>query len=346
MNANVTLLRRIEAPLPGVQNRDDATPELRLIRTKEVKRLNEPLVAILLCVFEGEKFLADQLESIANQSHKNWRLYISEDGDCPGSRALISRFKSQYEEGRVVFLSGPNLGFAANFLSLVQRADSSADYYAFADQDDIWESEKISTAVKWLQSVTKDSPALYSSRTLLVDKNNKPIGFSPAFSKQPSFANALVQTIGGANTMVFNKGSRDLLVLTKYPADVVSHDWWTYLLVAGCGGNIFYDPIPQIRYRQHDKNLVGSNASLKGKLNRIKMLWRGDFATRNEINLKALHSIKSILTPENQYVLEIFAIARTANLIKRILLLKRSGIYRQTLLGNLGLVVAAIFKKI
>lgn len=337
---------RFKTQFPEAWESPSFLPELRLVQKAPTEKQAEPFVVIMLCIFQGKKYLKQQIESIADQSHKNWRLYVSEDGNCQDSRDLIKEFGSRYEQGRIIFLSGPNIGFAANFLSLVQRVDHSADYYAFSDQDDVWEREKISVALKQLQSVAKDTPALYCSRTLLVDQNNNPIGLSPIFSKRPSFANALVQSIGGANTMVFNKASRDLLILTKDMSAVVSHDWLTYLMVAGCGGDIFYDRIPQIRYRQHENNLVGSNGSLKGKLHRIKMLLRGDFAKWNELNLKVLDSVKSVLSPESQYVLEIFNIARTSNLLKRIYLFKKSGIHRQTFLGNLGLVFAIIFKKI
>lgn len=77
------------------------------------------------------------------------------------------------------------------------------------------------------------------------------------------------------------------------------------------------------------------------------MLWQGRFREWSERNIHELQRIRSKLTPENQEILDQFVAARNCYwLLPRLIGLKRSGIYRQTLLGNLGLIVAAIFKKI
>lgn len=320
-------------------------PELPLVHEAISNKPVGQLVAILLCIFQGKKYLAEQLESIANQTHRNWRIYISDDGDCTESRQIIKEFKSRYECGRIIFLSGPKCGFAANFLSLLVKSGDSADYYAFADQDDIWESKKISSAINMLKSEPENIPVLYCGRSRLVDENNEPIGFSTLFTKQPSFKNALMQTIGGGNTMVMNKSLRNL-VAEITDIEAVSHDWWVYLVVSGCGGKIFYDEVPYIRYRQHSHNLVGSNVTIYGKLKRVRMLWNGYFRHFNDVNIAAIERFKHKLTDENKNILEVFKEARKSKFIKRLFLIKKIGLYRQTLLGNLGLLVAIIFKKL
>jgi len=75
-----------------------------------------PSVSILLCVFEGKHFLLEQLESIAAQTHKNWKIYVSDDGDCKESIAILEEFKNRYQDERVVIVSGPKQGFAKNFI--------------------------------------------------------------------------------------------------------------------------------------------------------------------------------------------------------------------------------------
>jgi hypothetical protein len=194
--------------------------------------------------------------------------------------------------------------------------------------------------------VPRNVPALYCSRTQLVDSKNRHIGFSPIFTLQPSFANALVQSIGGANTMVFNDAARRLLCAAGENVSVNSHDWWTYMVVTGCGGKVFYDPTPTVRYRQHENNLVGANISLRARAERAYRLMRGHFRNWNEKNIEALWRIRSRLTPENRQTLEEFAAARNRWLLPRLIGIKRCGIHRQTLLGNLGLATAAVFKKI
>ena len=304
-----------------------------------------PKVAILLCTYYGQHYLADQLESFLAQTHTNWEVWASDDGSQDDTHVILDAYKSKLNSGRLSIHFGPAEGFSANFLSLTCKASIQADYYAYSDQDDIWEADKLQRAVDCLQMVAVGVPALYCSRTCVVDASNNAIGFSPFFKKTPSFANALMQNIGGGNTMVFNNAARELLQKAG-ENKVVSHDWWAYIVVSGCGGKVFYDTYPSVRYRQHDGNLVGVNATWSARLVRIRMMWQGRFRNWNDSNIEALQSLRSNLTSENQEILDRFSEARNLSLISRLIGLKRSGIYRQTLFGNLGLIAAAIFKKI
>lgn len=307
---------------------------------------DNPKVAILLCTYCGQRFLAEQLESFASQTYPHWEVWASDDGSEDGTLAILESYKTKWGEHKLSIQRGPGRGLAANFLSLTCNANIEADFYAYSDQDDIWESDKLERAVNWLKSVPPNTPALYCSRTLLVDAENRNIGFSPLFSKPPSFANALIQSIGGGNTMVFNNAARALLRRAGEDVHVVIHDWWAYMVVTGCGGRVFYDSQPSIRYRQHGGNLVGANTSWAARLARIPMHFGGKFRHWNDVNIEALSQIKGLLTKENREILDQFARARHQTLLLRIIGLKRSGVYRQTLFGNLGLVAAAILKKI
>lgn len=302
-------------------------------------------VAILVCTFNGERYLSDQILSFKTQTHSNWELWVSDDGSNDKTVDLLSTFQSQWPEKRLNIRKGPGKGFAANFIALLNDKTITADYYAYSDQDDIWGPQKLSKALHWLQSFPNNQPALYCSRTELIDADGVNIGFSPLFKKPPGFANALVQNIGGGNTMVFNEAARNLLKEAGQ-VDVCTHDWWTYIVVSGCGGTVFYDPTPSLLYRQHGANLCGSNQGWLARLARIRMLWQGRFRQWNDKNIQALQKIQHKLTPDNQKTLAQFSKARQMRLLPRIFGLKKSGIYRQTLLGNLGLVFGAVFKRI
>lgn len=305
-----------------------------------------PKVAVLLCTYHGQHFLADQLNSIEQQTYRNWEVYVSDDGSHDDTHTILERYQAKWGEGRMSIHYGPAEGFVSNFLSLACRSEVQAEYYAFSDQDDIWEADKLQRALEWLRSVPEDVPALYCSRTRLVDAGNRDIGLSPLFSKPPSFANALIQSIAGANTMVFNEAARRLLCEAGDNIEVVSHDSWAYMVVTGCGGMVKYDAYPSLRYRQHDNNAVGTNSTWAARRVRIRMLWQGHLRTWNDRHLAALQRLHPRLTPESRHTLELLARARRRSLVPRLIDLKKSGIHRQTLMGNLGLLAAAIFKKI
>lgn len=303
-------------------------------------------VAILLATCQGEAYLADQLDSFESQSHSNWRVYASDDGSRDKTLSILETYQEKWARDRLSVCRGPQSGFVANFMSMVGNTDIQADYFAFSDQDDIWEDNKLESALQRLGEVPPDTPALYCSRTTLVDRNNREIQLSTLFSEAPGFSNALVQSIGGGNTMVFNKAARALLGKTCSYMPDISHDWWAYMLVSGCGGYVFYDPNPKVRYRQHDHNLMGTNLGWQARFARIRMLWQGHFHRWNDQSVAALQRMRNDLTPDSLETLEIFSGARKKSLVPRLIGLKRSGVHRQELLGHISLMVAAAFRKV
>jgi glycosyltransferase involved in cell wall biosynthesis len=305
-----------------------------------------PKVAILLCTYNGQAFLSEQLDSFASQKHPNWQAWASDDGSTDNTIAILETYQKKWGNKRLRILAGSAKGPVANFLSLTCNKSIQADYYSYSDQDDIWEVDKLQRAVNYLGSVPENVPALYCSRTRLVDASNQEIGFSQLFKKPTSFANALIQNIAGGNTMVFNNAARELLCEAGEKIDTVIHDWWVYMVVTGCGGSIFYDIHPSLRYRQHSGNLIGMNSNWAARLTRIRMLLQGDFKNWNNRNINALQHLRNRLTPENRQILDRFADARILPVLPRLIALKQAGIYRQTLLGNLGLLIAAVFNKI
>jgi hypothetical protein len=128
--------------------------------------------------------------------------------------------------------------------------------------------------------------------------------------------------------------------------EVPGHDWWTYLVVTACGGQVFYDPHPMVRYRQHTSNVIGGNHSWVARLARTGMVLRGRFRDWTDMNSLALQRLRSRLAPECRHQLDNFNQARSSGLVRRLVGIKKSGVYRQTKFGNFGLVAAAVLKKI
>lgn len=297
-----------------------------------------------MCTYQGEAFLKKQLESIYNQSFKDWSLWISDDGSKDKTLDIINLFKER--QSKVKLVKGPQKGYVINFLSLLANPEIESDYYAFSDQDDIWETDKLERAVNYLKSIPSDIPALYCSRTRLIDINDKEIGFSPLFRKKPCLKNALVQNIAGGNTMVFNEAAKQVMSQLNVGMQIPAHDWWSYIAVAACNGRVYYDPYPSVCYRQHGNNLVGSNNNFLARLFRLNLLLEGRFRDWNNKNLEALSFIENELTDESIHLIDMFSRARIETSIKRIASLFKAGVFRQTILGNIGLYAGVLLKKI
>jgi glycosyltransferase involved in cell wall biosynthesis len=303
-------------------------------------------VTILLCTFNGERFLAEQLNSIAAQTYTHWRLVVSDDGSSDATCTLLKDFAARPENhDRVELRKGARQGAVMNFLSLATDKTIGGTYFAYCDQDDVWFPDKIERALAWLSAQPVAVAALYCSRTATVTADGRQVGLSPLFRKAPGFNNALVQSLAGGNTMVFNKTARTLLA-TAGARDVVAHDWWTYMLVSGAGGIVHYDEVPSLAYRQHAGNQIGAGGGLKAACARGWMVLKGQWVGWTDRNIAALQDNAALLTPQNLAALRAFRRLRNAPFCRKLRLGRQMGIYRQTTRGQLSLVIGLLLRRI
>ena len=302
-------------------------------------------VAVLLCSYNGGRYLSPQLDSIATQVAGDIRLYVSDDGSSDNTLELVDNWRAANPALEVQLGPGPGRGHTANFLSLLCDAGIEADYFAFSDQDDIWDSDKLARALSALDTLDNERPALYCARTRSISAGGEPLGLSPLFSRPPGFANALIQNIAGGNTMVMNRPARQLL-LQAGVVDVVTHDWWTYLLIAGAGGEVIYDAEPCLSYRQHDDNAIGANVGVLKRLRRYSGFLGGKNRDWNRRHIAALDHCADLLSPENARILASFKELHRGGLAARLRALREGGFYAQSASANLGLRCATLLKKI
>jgi glycosyltransferase involved in cell wall biosynthesis len=303
-------------------------------------------VAVLLCTYNGYRYLHAQLESIANQSFIDWKIFASDDGSSDITLSILKKFQSVHGQDRIEIYSGPCKGPTRNFLFALSKAIKSYDYFAFCDQDDVWNIAKLEIAIAALESSNNSLPALYCGATRYISSDGNFLQNSYVFKNPPTFRNALVQSIAGGNTMVFNLPAAKLFSATPEQNLLVAHDWWLYILISAHNGFIYYDPCPQVYYRQHSTALVGENRSFQSKIARIRKLLDGRFQKWNDENLRVLKTFKEMLCVENQSILLDFELMKSGSLYQRIFTFIKSGIRRQTLMGNVALMIALIVRKV
>jgi len=304
------------------------------------------MIGILLCTYNGERYLEAQLSTIANQSYREWRIYCSDDGSTDKTIQILEKFRETHGEDRLIILSGPGQGATNNFLFLIRFAHQQCEYLAFCDQDDLWGRLKLERAINSIGCISNATPALYCSSTIYISEDGEYLQNSYVFKCPPSFGNALVQSIAGGNTMLFNRAAADLLATTPSFVELVAHDWWAYILISACNGFIFYDPRPSLAYRQHSRALVGENRSYRAMYVRIKKLFQGRFKEWNDANFHALICFKQNLNPESAETLATFQRIRSPNFLVRITAFMCSKIRRQTTIGNIALFLGVIANKI
>ncbi|HEX9858289.1 MAG TPA: glycosyltransferase family 2 protein [Paracoccaceae bacterium] len=306
-----------------------------------------PKLAILLAVYNGAAHLAEQLDSYAAQDETDWQLWVSDDGSTDGSREIVARFAAARPKDKVKVVEGPRQGSAMNFRHLLKALPPDMPRAAFSDQDDVWLPHKLTRALRALDEVPQEVPAIYCSRTIICDEDLRPRRPSRIFRRPPGFCNALVQNIAAGNTIVFNPAALRLVrAANAEAAEVTLHDWWVYQIVTGAGGQVISDAEPGLLYRQHDGNLVGANNGLRALLVRLAMMLNGRYSVWNSVNIAALSASAHRLTGENRAILHHFARARQSRLPRRLVLLARAGLYRQTPLSQAGFWLAALLGRI
>ncbi len=220
-----------------------------------------PPVDVVLATYQGAAFLGTQLGSLRRQTHKPRRVLIRDDHSTDSTPLILRHWAEDWSRIELLAQKGGSLGVVNSYQALlahIARDDAHSDgLLAFCDQDDEWLPEKLERAARWHQKHgTEDSPALYCSRAVLANPMLEPTGLSPLWKRQPCLRNALVENVALGCTVVINRAAIDLLD-RPWPDAVIAHDWWAYLVVSAHGGAVHYDPVPSLRYRQHEHNAIG-----------------------------------------------------------------------------------------
>lgn len=299
-------------------------------------------VNILLSTYNGAKYLQPQLDSLYQQTYINCSIFVRDDGSSDDTLDILK--EAQSKGSLHILPSNENLGPANSFFALLKESPADCGFFAFCDQDDIWMQDKIHNAVTALKQFSDDTPVMYFSRVTYVDANNKYIKLSP-LPKCVGLGNALVENVAIGCTVVINKPARDLIT-QKIPKTCLMHDSWCYLLMS-CLGNVIYDPMLSINYRQHASNTIGASTSILQtiirRFKRFKIGKHGVFRYSNQSEL--LLELYGNLIGENKKELIVQFVNAKQSFHKRLILALSPKIWRQNFIDNLILRALIIFNR-
>lgn len=295
-------------------------------------------VAVLLCTFNGEKYLPDLLKSLTLQRKVKLSLFVIDDHSTDNSLEILKNSNLNMK----FFLDKGERNPIKNFMKLIKLTPDHFDYYCFCDQDDYWLKNKLTYSI---YKLNKNNASLVGSRTIYTDKNLKITGKSLIFKNKPSLKNALVQSIAGGNTMTWTKKFHQ--ELQSHPIySPASHDWYLYQFCTYFNHKFIFNQRPVILYRQHENNVVGSNVGFFNTFKRILMGLKGQYKDWHEMNKNHLNSFKKYNHPkENEITVDKFYELRN-KIFLRVFNLKKQKIYRQTLHGQIMLYIATLIYKI
>ena len=126
-------------------------------------------IMILLATYNGERYLEEQLESLILQKNVIFKILVRDDGSTDGTLDILRRWE---KNGQLTWYSGTHTGVQMGYYELMKKAgEYESDFFAFCDQDDRWDPDKLETAVKELSQFPDTMPALYYSGQRLTDEN-------------------------------------------------------------------------------------------------------------------------------------------------------------------------------
>lgn len=227
---------------------------------------NAPLeVEVLLATWNGAEHLEAQVDSIHSQSLRPIRVLVRDDGSTDGTAELLEDLASRWPDWLILLPSGPRLGSSGNFAALMMA--STAPYLALADQDDLWDHNKLALSMEAMRNLEERHPSriplLVHSDLRLISGNGLPLAQSflehQHINPHRCSSDALVlQNVVTGCACLFNRALLEQAL--PLPDAAVQHDHWL-ALVAARSGAIGFIPHPLLSYRQHGGNAIGASGS-------------------------------------------------------------------------------------
>lgn len=229
-------------------------------------------VAVMMSTYNGERFLREQLDSILAQEDVCVSIYVRDDCSSDNTRKILREYADHCDRF-YVDLAQQNLGVGNSFMQLIYDTPAKYDYFAFSDQDDIWEPRKLMEAVSVLR---EKNALLYGSNQECVDKDGNSLGlrYSRGTAVNTNPIGILERNMIAGCTMVFTKQFFSILQDEAHrPSTALLrnriHDVWV-AMVASVHDGLAYDERSFIKYRQHENNVVGAYTG--GMKNRVRQI--------------------------------------------------------------------------
>lgn len=257
-------------------------------------------VQVLLSTYNGEKYIKEQIKSIMLQEEVEVYLLIRDDGSTDKTVEILDEIVEK--NNNIKLYVGKNIKSARSFMDLLKKSDDEIDYYAFADQDDIWKPKKLISAIEKLEKKS-DKPSLYMSALEIVDENLNKIETKKVNGKF-TFEGEMIRNFSTGCTMVLNKKMRNI-VNAYTPNYIIMHDSWITRVCYAIGGNVIIDDNTYIKYRQHSNNVLGYNydGSFKKLKKQIKIAYKENIRMREEIAKELKKGYEKMLTEDAKEVI-------------------------------------------
>lgn len=254
-----------------------------------------------MSTYNGDDYIEEQIESIYQQTYSKIQLYVRDDGSEP---AFLEKLQTLQKKYKFSLLLGENVGFLKSFFMLLEQVED-ADYYAFADQDDIWLPQKISDAVKWMESNDNAIPLLYHGAYEIRNSRREVTGCFKYSDDGYDFRRSITENHYSGFAMVVNRTMREKMLKVDQER-IQYHDWWAANIALGLGKAHFSSTVCAI-HRAHENNVTKITLG-----RRIAWFWNS-LRQESEIHCRMTEFKRLFndeLSSENQKILNWFTDSR------------------------------------
>lgn len=296
-------------------------------------------ILILLSTYNGEKYIDEQIQSLLAQEGLDLQILIRDDGSTDRTINKLNHYKEMYPE-KITMYTGPNLGVVASYFDLIEVCSDKFDFFAFCDQDDVWDSDKLIEAVRLLESGFKQEALMYCSPTRMVTEDLSYLGTWPQQPQKPlTMCNSIIENVAVGCTIVLNEKAMKLIKnnLPRTLSNVIMHDWWAYICISTFG-QVIFDINSYIQYRQHSHNVLGGqvdNWFMKWNKRLRRFLKGENYKILSKQAREFVNCYHTILTTEQKTQIQSYLDALDRGILHRMLYTLRTPFYRQVFLDNI-----------
>ena len=223
-------------------------------------------IDILMAAYNGEKYIAEQIESILAQTFQDFRLVIRDDDSQDRTPEIIAEYAARYP-GKIEVVHDEVKCHSAtrNFFQLLTYA--KADYVMFSDQDDYWLPYKVQISLDYMKKAEHDNPGepvLVFTGLHVVDAELHSMDSFMALGLPRSSYTTMELLMENCVSGCTEMANRKLYeAIGSYSPQITIHDYWLALHAYACGV-ICNVPMALILYRQHSNNLIGAAQPIYG----------------------------------------------------------------------------------
>ena len=256
-------------------------------------------ISVAFIVFNGSRYMRQQLDSILAQTHKVNEIIVCDDGSTDASKEILEEYKNKHPNLFFIHYNKKNLGPTKNIEKAIQAC--TGDIILLADQDDYWETNKVETIIKWFEA-NPTMNGVFTNGALMSSKgeldNNyglwdamsfpyKAIKNSNNLNNLKLYINTVENSVTGATLAIRNNLA---FLIQPFPfVKHLVHDRWIAMNLAE-NNSLGMLNEKLIRYRLHSEQAIG------GKTENIE-----NFISLNlnlfleELNIESFKNLRYIL---------------------------------------------------